>query len=108
MSIEVPRVECDLPGPVPTSAPWLTSPDPYTGDLPGAEPMTQHAPDERCLWAARHRVADCTRPKHPGWTWDPTGKRWVLNPRPVTAADLSDVPAPLARPEPPAPWETQP
>src|SRR2546429_8186759 len=106
MTIEVPRVYCDLPGPVPTSAPWLSVPDPYDGSLPGAERMTRHAPDERGLWVARHKVTDCGHCGRPGYTWDRTGKHWVLNPRPVTAADLAAMPEPLARPDERAPWET--
>ena len=58
-----------------------TTTDPYTGDLPGAEPMTHHAPDDVCRFVARHRVADCRKPPHPGWTWDPTAKRRRRNVR---------------------------
>lgn len=80
--------------------------DAYSGEPLAAEPMTQHPPTEICLWVARHRVADCGYPTAPG-------VMLALHPRfqrarPVTAVDLSAVPAALAAPEPPPPWETQP
>ena len=88
---EVPTVEGVAHTRVPPPLGADQAVDPYDRLPVNAVRPALHPPDDICRFAVAHPRELC---------------KYVRPSAPVTAAELTDVPAPLAQPEPPAPWET--